>query len=530
MTNSIGELAEAECILITGSNTTEQHPIIAGKILEALKKGAKLIIFDPRRIQLTPYADMHLSQKPGTDVAYLNAMMKVMIDEGLYDREFVEGRADGFDELKASLCDCTPGWASDITGIPADDIVKAARMFAGASSASIVYCMGITQHASGTDNVKALANLAMLTGNVGFPSTGVNPLRGQNNVQGACDMGGLPDVYPGYQKVEDETAAGKFEQAWGRALTRKPGLTLMEMMDAAARGEIRFMFILGENPLVSDPNINHVREALGALDFLVVQDIMKTETTALADVVLPGACWAEKDGTFTNTERRVQRVRKAVEPPGEALADWEIICRIARAMDAGGFDFGSAVEIFAEIASLTPQYAGITSERLGTSGLQWPCTSVDDPGTVFLHKDRFTRGKGQFQVTGYRPPAELPDAEYPLVLMTGRLAFHYHTGTMTRTSPTLDREVSKAFIEINPTDASAHGITSGGPVKVSSRRGEITVEALVTDRVKPGEVFIPFHFAESAANMLTNDALDPVSRIPELKVCAVRVESAKSRP
>src|SRR5450830_68418 len=528
MTNSINELAGADCIMITGSNTTEQHPVIAGKILDAVRKGADLLVFDPRRIQLSPYASVHLAQKPGTDVAYINALAKVVIDEGLFDREFVTSRTEGFADLKRSLDGCTPEWASEITGIPAEDLVKAARAFAGARNAAIIYCMGITQHTSGTDNVKALANLAMLTGNVGRPSTGVNPLRGQNNVQGACDVGGLPEFYPGYQRVDDDETARKFEGAWGRELPRKPGLTLMEMMEAAASDKVKFMYILGENPLVSDPNITHVRAALENLDFLVVQDIMETDTTELADVVLPGACWAEKDGTFTNTERRVQRVRKAVEPPGEALADWEMLCGLARAMGAPGFDFTSPEDVFNEMASLAPQYAGISYERLGTLGLQWPCTTPDHPGTVFLHEGQFTRGKGRFNPVEYRPPSELPDDEYPFTLMTGRMMFQYHTGTMTRNSPSLDREVDSAYVEVNPADANGLGISDGGRVKVASRRGELTLEARLTERVKRGEVFIPFHFAESPANVLTSDALDPVSRIPELKVCAVKMEGVGS--
>ena len=526
MTNSIGELSGPDVILIAGSNTTEQHPIISGKIMDAVRGGTSLIIFDPRLIQLTPYAEMHLRQKPGTDVAYINSMMKVIIDEGLYDREFVERRTEGFDDLKKSLGGCTPEWAQGITGITAEDIVRAARMFSSAKKGSIVYCMGITQHACGTGNVKALADLAMLTGNIGRLSTGLNPLRGQNNVQGACDMGGLPDVFTGYQAVADEAAREKFEEAWGAKLPREPGLTLMEMMEGALEGTVEFMMIIGENPVISDPNSAHVREALANVGFLVVEDIMDTDTTALADVVLPGACWAEKDGTFTNTERRVQRVRKAVEPPGEARADWEVLRDLAKAAGGRGFDYESPEQVFDEMRSLTPQYKGISYSRLSEAGIQWPCPDEESPGKQYLHEGHFTRGKGKFEPVEYRPPAERCDEDYPLTLMTGRLAFQYHTGTMTRQSPTLDNEVSKAFVEVNPGDAEAAGLKSGDPATVSSRRGELTLEVKVTHRVNPGEVFIPFHFPEASANILTSDTLDPVARIPELKVCAVRLSRA----
>jgi formate dehydrogenase alpha subunit len=523
MTNSIAELSGPDVILIAGSNTTEQHPIISGRIIDAVRKGASLIIFDPRLIQLTPYAEMHLRQRPGTDVAYINAMMKVIVDEDLYDREFVEQRTEGFEELKKSLEGSTPEWAEEITGIPGDDIVKAAKEFAAADKASIVYCMGITQHVSGTDNVKALADLAMLTGNIGRLSTGVNPLRGQNNVQGACDMGGLPNVFTGYQPVTDEAARKKFEKAWGASLPESAGLTLMEMMEGAIEGSVEFMMVLGENPVISDPNSAHVRKALEKVPFLVVEDIMDTDTTALADVVLPGACWAEKDGTFTNTERRVQRVRKAVEPPGEAHADWQVICDIAKAAGGKGFDFDDVSQVFDEMRALTPQYAGMSYARLEDAGIQWPCPDEESLGKKFLHEGHFTRGKGKFEPVSYRPPAEPCDEEFPLALMTGRLAFQYHTGTMTRQSPTLDREVNSAFVEVNPEDADAMGLKSGEPAKVASRRGELVVETKVTDRVKPGQVFMPFHFAEASANVLTSDALDPVCRIPELKVCAVKL-------
>jgi formate dehydrogenase alpha subunit len=525
MTNSIDELEDAEVILVVGSNTTEQHPIIGERILAAVGKGARLIVADPRAIHLSDFAEVFLRPRPGTEVAYLNGIINVIVSEGLEDREFIASRTEGFDELKKSLAEYTPQKVEEISGIPAGDLTAAARLYAGAERASIVYCMGITQHSTGTDNVLSLANLAMLTGNIGRPGTGVNPLRGQNNVQGACDVGGLPNVYTGYQKVTDEDAARKFEEAWDvKGLSRQPGLTLTEMTDGAAKGELSALFIMGENPMVSDPDINHVREGLGKLDFLVVADIMENETMEFAHVVLPAASFAEKDGTITNTERRVQRIRKAVEPVGDSRPDWEIVCGIARAMDAPGFDFASPEEVFEEIRRVTPSYAGITYEHLGTQGLQWPVPSEEHPGTPILHVESFPIGKGKFTPCEFREPAEMPDAEYPLVLTTGRLLFHYHTGTMTRRSPSLVREIDRAFVEVNPANASELGIRDGERVRVSSRRGSVEVDAKVTGKVGKGVIFMPFHFAEAAANLLTNTALDPVSKIPELKVCAARID------
>jgi formate dehydrogenase alpha subunit len=525
MTNSVNELEDAEVMLVVGSNTTEQHPIIGEKILGAVGKGARLIVIDPRAIHLSGFADVYLRPRPGSEVAYLNGLINVIISEGLEDKEFISSRTEGFEELKKSVAEYTPKKVEEISGIPADDLVAAARIYAGAERASIVYCMGITQHSTGTDNVMSLANLAMLTGNIGKPGTGVNPLRGQNNVQGACDLGGLPNVYTGYQKVADEDAARKFEEAWGvDKLSRQPGLTITEITDKAAEGELHALFIMGENPMVSDPDINHVREALRKLDFLVVADIMENETMEFAHVVLPAASFAEKDGTITNTERRVQRIRAAIEPVGEAKADWEIISLLGRKMGSSRFDFTSPAEIFEEIRKVTPSYAGITYERLGTQGLQWPCPSEDHPGTPILHVESFPIGKGKFTPCEFREPAEMPDDEYPLVLTTGRLLFHYHTGTMTRRSPSLVREVDRAFVEVNPADAKELGIGEGDRVKVSSRRGSVEVDAKVTEKVGEGVIFMPFHFAEAAANTLTNSALDPVSKIPELKVCAAAVE------
>ncbi len=528
MTNSIGDLEDAGVILIVGSNTTEQHPIIGGKILEAACKGSRLVVIDPRAVHISQFAEMHLRPRPGSEVAYLNGLANVIISEGLEDREFIATRTEGFEELKEAVREYTPQRVEEISGIPAADLVAAARLYAGAERACIVYCMGITQHSTGTDNVLAIANLALLTGNVGMPGTGVNPLRGQNNVQGACDMGSLPNVFTGYQAVDSEAAAKKFESAWGvPGLSRQPGLTVTEMTEKAARGELHALFIMGENPMVSDPDINHVREALEKLDFLAVADIMDNETMRYADVVLPAASFAEKEGTVTNTERRVQRMRKAIEPVGEAKADWEIVCELARRMGASGFDFSRPEEVFEEIRKVTPSYAGISYRRLGTQGLQWPVPDEEHPGTPILHAEKFPTGKvgkGRFTPCEYREPAETPDAEYPLVLTTGRLLFHYHTGTMTRRSPSLVREIDRAFVEVNPEDAGKLGIGDGERVKVSSRRGSVEVEARVTDKVDKGVIFIPFHFAEAAANLLTSPALDPVAKIPELKVCAAKLE------
>ena len=525
MTNSIPELEEADCILVTGSNTTEAHPLVATRIIRAVEKGARLIIFDPRDIQLAQFATLHLRQRPGTDVAWLNGMMHVILKEALEDEEFIATRTEGIEELKATVAEYTPEKVEEITGIPADDLRAAARMFAKAEKAAIVYAMGITQHTTGTDNVLACANLAMLTGNVGRASTGVNPLRGQNNVQGACDMGALSNVYPGYQAVTNEAVRAKFERAWGSAPPPRVGLTVTEMIDAAGEGTLKALYVMAENPMLSDPDINHVRRALERLDFLVVQDIFLTETAELADVVLPGVSFAEKDGTFTSTDRRIQRVRKAIEPIGESRAEWETVCELARRMGGKGFDFASPAEIMAEAASLTPIYGGVSYQRLEELGyLQWPVPTADHPGTPYLHKDRFSRGLGRFTPVEFKEAKELPDEEYPLTLTTGRIMFHWHTGTMTRRTEKLHREVPDGYAEISPEDAEALGIGKSETIRLVSRRGAIETRAWITRRVPPGVVFVPFHFAEAAANVLTNAALDPVAKIPEYKVCAVRIE------
>jgi formate dehydrogenase alpha subunit len=524
MTNSIAEVENADVIFAIGSNTTETHPIIGIRVLKAVReKGATLLVADPRKIRLTQYSSLWMRQKPGTDVALINGMMHVIIKEGLEDKKFIAERTEGYEELKKTVQEYPPAKVAQITGIPEQDIIQAARIYATADKASILYSMGITQHITGTDNVKSMANLAMLTGNVGRESTGVNPLRGQNNVQGACDLGALPNVYPGYQKVVDPAVRAKFEKAWGVKLSDKAGLTVVEMIKAAAAGQIKAMYIMGENPMVSDPDINKVKKALTKLDFLVVQDIFPSETAQLADVVLPAASFVEHEGTYTNTERRVQRLYKAIDAPGEARVDWEIVCDVSRRL---GFamSYDSAAQIMDEIATVSPIYGGMSYERLEGEGLQWPCPDKTHPGTKFLHKDKFSRGLGKFSAIQFREPAEWPDEDYPFILTTGRLLFHFHTGTMTRRAKAINEHVPEGRVEISLEDAQKLGIRDGEKVKVSSRRGEIEIKAQVGDRVGPGVVFIPFHFAEAAANRLTNSELDPIAKIPELKVCAVRVE------
>ncbi len=527
MTNSTPELEDAKCILITGSNTTEAHPLVASRILKAKEKGAKLIVIDPRRTQVARYADIFVRQRLGTDVAWINGLMHIILKEGWEDKEFVGSRTEGIEDLKKEVDKYPPEKVEEITGISSSDLRAIAESYAKAETGAIVYAMGITQHITGTENVLSLANLAMLTGNIGRLSTGVNPLRGQNNVQGACDMGGLPNVYTAYQSVADEGAAKKFEEAWKTSLSRKPGLTVTEMFQSIDEGKLKALYIMGENPVLSDPDLHHVEKGLGKLDLLVVQDIFLTETAKLAHVVLPGASFAEKDGTFSATDRRVQRVRKAIEPPGEAKQDWEIISEIATRMGSRDFTYVSPEEIFKEMAQLTPSYQGITYERIDKDGIQWPCRNPEDQGTPFLHKDQFSKGKGSFFPVAFKEPAERPDDEFPFWLTTGRIGFHYHTKTMTGVSPSLQKEAEEGYVEINPFDAVKMGIGEGEPVKVISRRGEIVIKATLTFGISRNVLFIPFHFVESAVNVLTNTAFDPIAKIPELKVCAVRVEKVE---
>jgi formate dehydrogenase alpha subunit len=529
MTNSIGEIGEAACILAIGTNTVAAHPVIGVEIKRALRGGGKLIVANPREISLCRMADIWLQHRPGSDVALLMGLMWIIVDEGLLDLSFIQERCENFEGFLDSLKEFHPKFAEQVTGVPAEQLAQAARMFATSKPATILYTMGITQHTHGTDNVMATANLAMLTGNVGKPSTGVNPLRGQNNVQGACDVGSLPTVYSGYQSVADAKVQQKFQEAWGCKLSPTPGQTLSEIIEAAYKEPIKAIYLVGENPVLSDPDATHVRKALEKLDFLVVQDIFLTETAQLADVVLPAASFAEKDGTFTNTERRVQRVRKVIESPGESRPDWWITCQIARLMGAKGFDYQNPEEIMSEIARLTPSYGGISYQRIEQGGLQWPCPTTEHPGTVFLHKDTFSRGKGKFVPLQYRPSAEQPDADYPLILTTERSTYHFHTSTMTRKVKGLRTLRTEELVEINPADAQKLGITDGQMVKVSSRRGQVTAKARVTTVSPPGVISMTFHFAESPTNVLTNPALDPIAKIPELKVAAVRVEPATER-
>jgi formate dehydrogenase alpha subunit len=527
MTNSVDEIEHAPVIFIIGSNTTEQHPLVGRRILRAVReRGAQLIIADPRAIDLTGFASIHLQLRPGTNIALLNGMIQVILSENLHNQEFINQRTEGFDALKETVSRYPLERAAAITGVPAEDIRKAALLYAGAERASILYCMGVTQHASGTNQVMAVANLAMVTGNLGKESTGVNPLRGQNNVQGACDMGALPNVFSGYQPVTSPEARGKMESAWKvSGLPEQPGLTLTEMMPAAHQGTLKALYIMGENPLVSDPDLGHVKEALEALDFLVVQDMFLTETAQIADVVLPAASYAEKDGTFSSTDRTVQRVRKAIEPLAGCREDWKIIGEMGRLMGYEGLIYSSPEEIMKEIAAVTPAYGGISYQRLEGGGIPWPCPTPSHPGTPFLHKDQFSRGRGKFAPVEYIPPAELPDDAYPLTLTTGRVLFHYHTGSMTRRSPTLTAQLNEGYVEVSFDDAAKLGVSGGETVRIISRRGEISVKARITHIIPAGTVFIPFHFAESAANMLTSgSSLDPMAKIPELKVCAVRME------
>jgi len=537
MTNSILDLQESNCIFVLGSNTFEQHPLIGRRLILAKKRGAKIIYADPRRTPTARQADLYLSMYSGTDVSLLNGLMHHIMENGWEDKEFIDKRTKGFNYFKETVMkdDYDLKNVSKITGIPEPDLATAAEWIAKSKPCALIFSMGVTQHTVGVDNVKSAANLMMLTGNIGKPGSGVNPLRGQNNVQGASDMGCLPNVYSGYQKVTDVRSRSKMMSLWGveEVAGGAVGYTVTEMIDILADepGRIKCMYLMGENPMLSDPDLKHVRAALENVEFMISQEIFLSETAEFADVVLPAACYAEKNGTHTNTERRVQRWRKAVDPPGQAKPDWLIICEIARLMGYGKqFPYESESQIFDEVAKVTPSYAGMNYTRLENPyALQWPCPDTSHPGTQILHREKFATldGLGLFTAVEWKPPAEVTDSMYPLILTTGRSIWHWHTGTMTRRSETLDAEVKTGWVEINEEDVLKLGIEDGDMVRVSSRRGEIKIPARVTEDIKKGEIFIPFHFKECPANLLTNNAVDSIAKIPEYKVCAASVEKIK---
>jgi formate dehydrogenase major subunit len=526
MTNSIADFEKADVILVTGSNTTEAHPVLANYIKRAvLYNNAKLIVIDPRKIDLVRYATVWLRQRSGSDTAWINGLVNVILNENLQNDKFIAERTEGIDALRKSSAKYTPEYVEKISGIPKDKLIEAARLYGKADKGSIAWTMGITQHTNGTDNVKALANLAMITGNVGKEGTGCNPLRGQNNVQGSCDMGALSNSYPGYQKVFDLAVKEKFEKAWQSPnLSSEVGLTIVEMMNAAAEGKFKALYIMGENSLVSDANINHVEQAVGKLDLLIVQDIFLTETAQYADVVFPAKSSLEKEGTFTNTERRVLMVNKVLESKGDIKDDWAIIQALAEGM--GYFwQYDSWKDIMKEINIVTPQYRGITPERLmNDEKIQWPCPDSNHPGTPILHIGKFARGLGVLHPIEHTPPKEITDKEYPFVMTTGRILYHYHTGSMTRRSKSLNKYVNDPYFEMNADDMKEMNISDGEKVRLKSRRGEIVIAAKASDKVAGKNVFVPFHFAEAAANRLTLDDLDPASKIPEYKVCAISIQ------
>jgi formate dehydrogenase (NADP+) alpha subunit len=526
-TNNIKDFSNANCIISIGSNTTAAHPIIGFQVKQATQRGTKLIVINPREINLVKHADLWLRINSGTDVALIMGMIRIILEEGLHDDSFIQERCENFEALKESIKDFPLDKVEQITGIDREQIIKAARLYALGKPSTILYTLGITEHTHGTDGVMALANLAMVTGNIGKPGSGVNPLRGQNNVQGACDMGALPGTFPGYQAVDNPEVRKKFETAWGVPLNPKPGMVLTEMYQAAYHKILKSIYLIGEDPVLSEPDMNHTIQALNNLEFLVVQDIFLTETAKLAHVVLPAASFAADNGTFTNTERRVQRVRKAVSPPGQSKPDWQITCLIAQKMGKSGFEYSHPSQIWQEMACLTPSMSGISYDRLEKSGIQWPCPTPDHPGTPILHTQLFTRGKGKFIPLSYRPSAEIPDEKYPLILTTERSIFHYHTGTMTGRVAGLNKLRSEELVEINPQDALVLGVSNGDWVTVTSRRGKVISRARVTEASPPGLVSMTFHFPKCPTNALTNTAMDPISKTPELKACAVNIEKIR---
>jgi formate dehydrogenase alpha subunit len=532
MSNSIAEMENLDTFIVTGSNTTETHPVISLFMKKAIRKnGAKLIVIDPRQIELTDFATLWLRQKPGTDVAVYQAMANVVVTEKLYNRDFIEQRTEGFDKYLESLEHCTPEWGEEITGIPADDIRQAARLYAKAERAAFYWGMGISQSVHGTDNTLSITNLALMCGHVGKSGTGLNPLRGQNNVQGCSDSGGLPNVYTAYQSVSDPVIKQKFERAWNTNLSDEAGLTVTEMVDGALTGRIKAMVVMGENPMMSEPNLAHAQHAIEALDLLVCIDIFMNETGEMADVILPSASFAEKDGTFTNSDRRIQRVRQALPAVGDSLPDWQIICQLAKRMESqlefetsAGFDYQDVEEIWEEMRQITPPFYGITYARIEKEGgVHWPCPSLDHPGTPYLFEDDFPRGRGKFWELEYGSDSEQSDEAYPYHLTTGRVLFHWHGGTMTRRSK-LDEAFPVPIIEMHPDDAQQLQVISGDWVEISSRRGQVTCQVMVTGRSPVGTVFLPFHFVEAAANILTLNKIDPRAKIPDFKMAAVALK------
>jgi len=523
MTNSISEIRDADFLFVIGSNTSEAHPIIAMEMKRAVHRGATMVVADPRKIWMTNLAERHLRLKPGTDVWLLNAMAHVIIRDELVDRDFIENNTEGFEAVVEAVAKYTPEEAEKVTGVPAEDIEKTAREYATTKKAGIYYTLGITEHSHGTDNVYALSNLVLMTGHLGVPSAGMNPLRGQNNVQGANDAGASPIFYPGYQRVDDPEAQKKYEQAWGVELSPEPGLNLNQMMKEVGKS-VFGLFVMGEDIVISEPNVSRLEEGLNQVDFVVVQDIFFNETCRFADVVFPAACFAEKEGTFTNSERRVQRVRKAVEPPGEARADWRILVDLANRVGAG-WTYASASEVYDELARHAPKFSGISHARVEEVGLQWPCPDPEHPGTQYLHEGKVLRAnaRGLFQAVEYRPSLEPPDVDYPLVLSTGRTLYHYNAATQTRRARGASIKQPSAFIEIHRRDARERGIETGDMIEVSTRRGVVRCRAIVSRQVRPGCIWMPLHFPDARANLLTVDAGDPITGTAEYKVCAAQV-------
>ncbi|MDA3809341.1 MAG: formate dehydrogenase subunit alpha [Spirochaetaceae bacterium] len=532
MSNSLAEMKDLEVFIVTGSNTTETHPVIGTFLKEAVvKNGAKLIVIDPRKIEMTEIAYLHLQQKPGTDVAVFQAMAFVILKEKLYNMNFINSRTEGFETYSKSLESYTPQWAEGITGVAAEDIIEAARIYAKANAASIYWGMGISQSVHGTDNTLSIANIALMCGHLGRPGTGLNPLRGQNNVQGCSDSGGLPNVYPGYQNVNDVVIQSKYEKKWNTDLNPQPGLTIMEMSDAIEKGQITDYIIMGENPLLSDPDLNMAVHHFIKLKNIIIIDIFLNETGEYGDIIFPAVSFAEKEGTFTNSDRRVQLIRPAFTPKGEARPDWEILQEIATRVEkklgvkkSSGFDFHSPSDIWDEMAELVPDFGGITHDRIKIeSGVHWPCPDKDHPGTPYLFAETFPRGKGLFHVLNLKLDSEDLSEEYPYILSTGRVLYHWHGRTMTSRS-VLDKIYPNCKVEIHPDDAKKEGLKNGEIVQVSSMRGSISVELCITEKSPRGVLFIPFHFAKAAANKLTQDLRDPVAKIPDFKISAVKIE------